>query len=133
MNLYKILFSHTGPKDSETGIKTYVLAKNDEDVYEWIASEPDVNDDGHLFNSWKDKEDDEEEFDIYDDNYNVIGTENFKEKIIRLNGEIYDDDHDYDDAYYGITLFGWELIKENFDTNSVCYTNLVDLGVIIEI
>ena len=52
MNLYKVLFSHYAPKDSETGIKALLLANNDEQVYEWIASEPDLIE-GSMFNSWK--------------------------------------------------------------------------------
>jgi len=106
MNLYKILFSHTAPKDTKTGIETYLLAKNEEEVYEYIDKE---------FNCgcWKDKEGDEEIFDIYDKDYNTIGTETFREKILRIKGEMNEEDYDFSDAYYGITLYGWELVKEN--------------------
>ena len=52
MNLYKVTFSHCAPKDSKQGIKALILAENDEQVYNWIASEPKTNE-GSMFNSWK--------------------------------------------------------------------------------
>jgi len=120
MNLYKILFSHSSPKDTKIGIKTYILAKNEDEVYNYIDKE---------FNcgGWKDKEDEGEVFDIYDKDYKIIGTETFREKILRLKGEMNEEDYDYSDAYYGITLYGWELIKENLNDN---FEELIKLGVI---
>lgn len=43
MNLYTINFEHYSQKDSEQGIYTYLVAKDDTAVYEWIKSEPEVN------------------------------------------------------------------------------------------
>ena len=126
MNLYKISFSHHAPKDREEGIKCLLLAKNDEQVYEWIKSEPEING-NTLYNSWKDSEEENEDFEIYDNNFNVIGNERFKEKIIRLKGQMNDDDYDFSDAYYGITLYGWSLLKENTNSN---YSELIDLGIV---
>ena len=122
MNLYKITFSHTAPKDSKEGIKGYLLAKNDEQVYNYVDK---------TFNCecWKDNEEgeDREPIELYDDDYNVIGTETFKEKMLRIKGEQNDEDYDYCDAYYGITLYGWELVKENADGD---YTEMIELGII---
>tara|TARA_R110001592_G_scaffold17164_1_gene72770 strand:+ start:117 stop:518 length:402 start_codon:yes stop_codon:yes gene_type:complete len=122
MNLYRITFSHTAPKDSKEGIKGYLLAENDEQVYNYVDK---------TFNDecWKDNEEDEdrEPIELYDDDYNVIGTETFKEKMLRIKGEQNDEDYDYCDAYYGITLYGWELVKENADGD---YTEMVELGII---
>ncbi len=126
MNLYKISFSHHAPKDREEGIKCLLLAKNDEQVYEWIKSEPEING-NTLYNSWKDSEEENEDFEIYDNNFNLIGNERFKEKIIRLKGQMNDDDYDFSDAYYGITLYGWSLLKENTNSN---YSELIDLGIV---
>lgn len=112
MNLYKINFTHYAPKDSKEGIITYLVAIDNEQVYEYIKSEPRINDNG-LYNSWKDCEDDNKVYDIYDNNYNVIGTESFKERMIRLGGEMYDEDADVSDSYYGVTHLGWELVKED--------------------
>ena len=124
MNIYKIEFLHASPKDREEGIKCLLLAKNDEQVYEWIKSEPKIGE-RHLYNGWADLEGENEEFEVYNDNYDVIGKENFKQKIIRLKGEMNDDDYDFSDAFYGITLFGWSLLKENVNAD---YSELIELG-----
>jgi len=138
MNLYKVTFSHHSPKDSEQGIKALILAENDEQVYNWITSEPKTKE-GSLFNSWKDREeyswDKEKETFVDKDGdevdegwWNEEGEpENFKERMLRLKGEIEDDSVDFSDSYYGITLFGWELLKENVATD---YLELIELGVL---
>lgn len=138
MNLYKVTFSHHGPKDSEQGIKALILAENDEQVYNWIASEPNTNE-GSMFNSWKDREEYSwnEEKDTFVDKdgdeveegwWDEDGTpENFKERMLRLKGEIEDDSVDFSDSYYGITLLAWELIKEN---TLIDYSELIELGVV---
>lgn len=124
MNLYSIDFLHASPKDTEYGIKCLLLAKSSEQVYEWIKSEPEVSG-SKLFNIWEDSED--EEFEIYDGHFDVIGKETFKQKIIRMEGEMGDEEYDYSNAYYGITLFGWSLLKENVTTD---YSELIELGVV---
>lgn len=139
MNLYKITFSHHGPKDSESGIKCLLLAENDEQVYNWIASEPEVNDDT-MFNSWKEKEsakyDKDQELFIDDDGNEYYWTdekgkpEDFKTRILRFNGEINDDNYDFADVYYGITLFGWELLKENVTES---YSELETTGILFKV
>lgn len=111
MKLYRIDVLHAAPKDTHTSIQGYVIAKNDEQVYEWIKSEPELNG-TTLFNSWSDTEEEGEEFDLYDGEYEVIGAETYKQKIIRLHGEIDDDSVDFEDAYYGITLYGWTEVKD---------------------
>lgn len=138
MNLYKVTFSHHAPKDSEHGIKALILAENDEQVYNWIASEPKINE-GSMFNSWKDREEyswDKEKETFVDKDGDEVDEgwcneegepENFKERMLRLNGEIEDDSVDFSDSYYGITLLGWELLKENVTTD---YSELIELGVV---
>lgn len=117
MNLYVIKFSHYAPKDEEQGIKALLLAQNEEQVYNWISSAPKLKF-GTMFNSWFENEDDE---DCQDDD------ETFKEKILRLKGDIEDDTVDFSNSYYGITLYGWELLKENITTD---YTELIQLGIV---
>lgn len=107
MNIYKINFSHSAPKDTEYGMKCLLLAENDEQVYEWIKQEPEVDGEA-LYNNW---EDDGE----------------FKQKIISLKGEMNDDDYDFSDSFYGITLLGWELVKENALGD---YSELIEAGVV---
>jgi len=112
MNLYQINFDHYSQKDSERGIYTFLVAEDEESVYEWIKSEPKVKD-NMLFNSYKYNEQDGKEYEIYDDKWNVVGIESFRERMLRLGGEMYDDSVELDDLYYGKTLIGWELIKED--------------------
>lgn len=129
MNLYQIQLQHTAPKDTETAIACLLLAENDEQVYEWIKSADEVKN-SHIYCSWDDNEEEGEEFEIFNDDYEVVGTETFKEKIIRLKGEKNDEDYDYTDAYYGITLYGWELLKENVTTD---YSELIELGICFKV
>jgi hypothetical protein len=138
MNLYKVTFSHHAPKDGEQGIKALILAENDEQVFNWIASEPKTNE-GSMFNSWKDREEyswDKEKETFVDKDGDEVdegwwdedgNPENFKERMLRLKGEIEDDSVDFSDSYYGITLLGWELLKENVATD---YSELIELGVV---
>lgn len=101
-NLYKINVLHASPKDSHTSTQGYVVLTNDEDVYKYI-------DEKFNYGGWLDTEEEQEEpLEIYDEDYKVIGHESYKERIIRLNGNIDDEDVDFSDAYYGITLWGWK-------------------------
>lgn len=128
MNLYRITLGHAAPKDWKLSMLGYVLAENDEQVYEYLKSEPEING-SSTYNCWADKEDEKEEFEIYDKEYNVVGKETFKEKMIRIGGEINDDSYDFTDAYYGISLYGWELIKENVTG----LEGAIELGIITQI
>jgi len=121
MNLYRIVFSHTAPKDTERGIKTYLLADDETEVYDHIDE---VYERGY----WSEKEGDGDMFEVYDDVYNVMGTETFREQMMRLHGEAFDKDYDFCDAYYGITLHGWELVAS--DVNIDDFAKAVDLGII---
>ncbi|MGR6760281.1 hypothetical protein ACU1JV_00360 [Paenibacillus sp. T2-29] len=113
MNLYKIMFEHFSQKDSQKGILTYLVADSDSEVYEWIKSEPSSEIWGSIFNSYKYKEKDKEVFDVYDNNYNCVSQEGFRDRMIRLHGDMFDEDVELCDLYYGVTLYGWTLVKEN--------------------
>jgi len=126
MNLYQIQFSHHSPKDAEFGIKCLLLAQDDNEVYEWMASNPTAFGE-RIHTGWKNKEDDNKIFFIYNDQYENVGEESFKQKIIRLTGEIDDPSFDFSDAYYSITLYGWDLLVENVSTD---YSELETLGFI---
>jgi len=125
-NLYSIEFIHYSPKDSEQGIKCLLLAENDEQVFNFI-------DEMYQYNTWSEYETDESfkdenKFDIYDDDdLNIIGTETFKERMIRLKGQMNDEDYELQDLYYGVTLYGWKLLKENIKTD---YSELIKLNII---
>jgi hypothetical protein len=119
MNLYEIMMEHYAPKDSEKGIHTYLAANSDEEVYEWLKSEPILKDGRQIFLTWGMSEEDGEEFGIYDNNYEVIGTETFKDKMIRIKGDMNDEDADFSDLYYGKTFIGWSLIKEGITNEEI--------------
>lgn len=104
MNLYEIRMRHYAPKDSKEGIICYLLTESNEKVYEWIKSEPKIEG-CELYNSW-----------MYDDDPNEEG---FKERIIKCNGDMYDDESEVYDLYYGATQYGWRLIKENISEETV--------------
>ena len=123
MNLYKVLFEHYAPKDSQLGISTFLLAENDNQVYDYINN---IN-----YGLWEDMNNDYDKLNIYDNEMNVIGTETFKEKMIRIKGLIFDEDYELTDLYYGATLYGWELVKENVNVKD--YKELIELGIFIEI
>lgn len=115
MSIYKIKMLHVGPKDRKEGVVCLLIANNDEEVYEWIKKEP-VN----MPNDWADREQeiDEEtgeliQYEVYNDKWDMLGKENFKEKMIRLQGQMNDSDYDFSGSYYGITLYGWELLIMN--------------------
>ncbi len=112
VNLYVLKFRHFAPKDSEDGIKTYLIANSCEEIYEWLKTDPEINE-GTICTPYKCYEESNKEYEIYDEDYKVIGTETFKERMCRLQGDMFDGDVDISDAYYGITLYGWEIVKEN--------------------
>lgn len=129
MNLYKIKFEHFAPKGSKTGIVTYLIAASDEAVYEWMKLDKNI-DDNSICTGYEYHEEDEEIFDVYDSEYNVIGQESFKEKTIRLRGEIHDEEADVSDAYYGVTLYGWDLVTEGVSLEII--KEVKSLGINIE-
>ncbi|WP_397331783.1 hypothetical protein [Paenibacillus sp. JSM ZJ436] len=107
------MFEHYSQKDSKVGTIVHLAANSDEEVYEWLKKEPRLTDGSIIYTSYKYSEEDAETFEIYDANYNVIGTETFKERTIRLHGDMFDEDKELTDLYYGLTLYGWELVKKN--------------------
>ena len=106
MNLYQIMIRHYAPRDSRNGIWGYLLANNSKEVYEWLKSEPTVDDDVidnlHLcWDSWEEEDGD---------------YENFAEQMIRLQDEEATDRANYDDLYYGKTFVSWDKVYGDIDT-----------------
>lgn len=131
MNLYQVMLKHYAPHDSEVGIFTYLVAQSDEAVYEWLKAEPELKDGRQIFNSYKQTESEGETFEIYDKDYNVIGEETFKERMLRLKGEMNDEDVELNDLYYGKTLLGWKVVKEAVEEKEI---NLIQaVGISLEI
>ncbi|KAF6620659.1 hypothetical protein HFE03_07980 [Paenibacillus sp. EKM102P] len=130
MNLYKIMFEHFSQKDSQNGILTYLAANSDSEVYEWLKSEPYSESWGNIFNNYNYKEKDNEVFDIYDNDFSIIDQESFRDRMIRLHGDMYDEEVELSDLYYGATLYGWNLVRENISFNDIKIMR--DLGVNVE-
>lgn len=104
MNLYKVMTNHYSPKDSHRAIWAYVVAESNEQLYEWIKSEPDVED-GKIYTCWTDWEDDSEEYEDEDSK--------FRTQMLVSCDEESTDFADYGDLYYGKTFISWELVKED--------------------
>jgi hypothetical protein len=130
MNLYKIMFEHFSQKDSQKGILTYLAANSDSEVYEWLKSEPSSEDWGSIYNNYNHKEEDNEVFNIYDNDFSIIDQESFRDRMIRLHGDMYDEEVELSDLYYGATLYGWTLVKENISSDDIKIMR--ELGVNVE-
>lgn len=98
MKLYTIKFEHYGASSEYDGIEAYVVADNEEQVYTYIAS---------CLSDWNDKE--AELVTKYDEKWNIVGEETWKEKIMRERGNF---DEDADDCYYGVTQYQWDEGKD---------------------
>jgi len=116
-HLYRIEVEHAAPKDLISAIAGYVIAENEEKLYDYLAScnnryEPKCLkiSTGWKYN-YKENSDNNELYEYYDEEDN-IHTENWKERMIRLKGEIGDEERDYPDAHYGVTYYGWRDLGE---------------------
>ncbi|MDZ5723204.1 hypothetical protein U1F82_18895, partial [Bacillus sp. SXabc123] len=130
MNLYEINFKHFAPKDSEQGILTYLYAKTDNDVYAWLKTDPILSNGRSIYTNFEDNEEEGGTFEIYDNSYKIIGHETYKERIIRLRGEINDESVELDDLFYGQTLIGWKKVGSNISLEQIEAAK--DLGINIE-
>lgn len=117
MKLYTKYTRHCAPRDCQE-FESFVLANDDEEMLVGCDE----------YGLWNDKHDEGEIYEIYNEDYNVIGTETYLEKMLRIRGEFNDEDADYSDAYYGITHIGWSEgvdISEN-DTNTLLRLGVVE-------
>ena len=119
MKLYKIKVLHGGPKDSHESIETYLIADNDEQVLDWI----DINKTGGIWSSYE-KYLGAEDFKYYLDDKPVT----MKEWVFANKGDI-DDENGWDNAYYGIIKWGWELVADSYDID---YAILIKLGIAVK-
>jgi hypothetical protein len=102
MILYKILVAHYGPKDNHRSIEGYIVRENEERAFEHVISL-----------GYHGEESLAEEHEVYNDDYEVVGTETLREKLLRLGGDYFDPDCvGRSDLYYGHTEYGWEEVKE---------------------
>lgn len=105
MKLYTILIRHCAPKDFKESIVGYFIAEDDTAIMEYINKEL-------TSGIWQDRHEQDGLVDIHDEDYNVIDTVTYKEKMLRIRGEFHDKWADYSDKYYGVTHYGWTEGKE---------------------
>lgn len=96
-NLYRIIVLHGGPKDSHTSTETYLIADNEEAVFAWI--------DKKNFKVWSGRDEDDLRTD--EDTDTEVP---FKDWVMKKRGDL-DDEEGWEDAYYGITKWGWEPVE----------------------
>ena len=104
MNIYKILMTHAAPKDYEIAIKEYVIAEDDKAVFNYLKNESE-----YVSSYWTDIENNG---DIYYDDIKKI------DFIFENNGESKIESN-WDDLYYGSTMYDWELFKENINDTDI--------------
>lgn len=108
MKLHRILLRHCAPRDCVEVTERFVIADDEEEILRRLADKEGKFTYGLWWDRDEDASDDDEEvgvYYIYDERYNVIGTETYMERMLRLRGEFHDEDADYSDAYYG--HWGW--------------------------
>lgn len=99
--LYRIVVRHHAPKGSHTSTQGYTIQESAEKVLDWLMDQGwFYYDEDHLA----------EEFDVYDEDYDRIGTETRREEWLRVGGQTNSEHVDYSDLYYGLTLYGWEEV-----------------------
>ena len=123
MDIYKIIVQHFSQKDSHTSIEVFLLAESDEAVYQWVDKEK-------CYEMYSERDEEDGLIDIYSDDYEVIGQETFKEKMLRIGGEYFDEDYEPQDLYYGDTIYGWEKLES--DMLDIEIEALKKLGVLVE-
>ncbi len=117
MNLYKHVFTHYAPKDSEYGIKKYFLAENDEEAFLKVYSFGSCLTIDIIENKETQEYEGKKYYYIDGKEYPLSLTiEEAKQIIIKARGEMFMEDMSLQDLYYGRTYEGWELIQENLTT-----------------
>ena len=129
MNLYAITFVHYAQRGSQEGIYTYLVAKDSEDVYDWFNLERPTSGGYLIYSHHKDYENDGKTYSLYDSNYNIIGEESHRDKMIRLQGELYDEDLELSDLYYGKTVLGWHIISAGISKEDVIAARRIGVSI----
>ncbi len=114
--LFRIIVLHGAPKDSHTSTETYLVAKGETEVFEWIDKHKN-------FNAWADKEEEGVTQEDEDDGEDIT----FREWAMMHRGDLTDDEG-WDDAYYGVTKWGWESVAATPEDIAV----LIRLGIAVE-
>lgn len=115
-NLYRILSSHYSPKDGHDSIMGYIICENEEQVFD-VMKDSLKFDYKHSCIGWIGDLEEDDGYYIDDDLDRFIECTH-KERILAEKGELRCDEY-LEDLYYGQTLYGWELAKENLSESEI--------------
>lgn len=123
MKLWELRFRHYAPKDSEEGIIGYLIADSSEQIYNFIKTEPSLKDGSKygkgLYVSWGDLDNTENE--EYDEGH--------RQRLIDCCGEMYDEEEEVNDAFYGVTHYGWVCVRNEISNLEIA--TLQSCGLIV--
>lgn len=112
MKLFEIISNHYSPKDCHSSTMDYVLAEDENQVYDFIKDKY----------GWIGDEDE-----LYWDEETKEETATHRESVIKNQGELEEEQY-LNDLYYGVTLYGWEIIAEDVDIKD--FQKSIELGII---
>jgi len=115
MNLFRILMTHYAPKDSATGTESYVICENESKFYDYFK-EQDFD--------WI------EDYECYFDK-EELEEKSWKERVIEGRGYSEMELDIYNDLYYGLTAYDWEIVAEDINVDD--FKKAIELGIIKEI
>jgi len=115
--LFRIIVLHGAPKDSHTSTETYLIAADEEEVFMWVNEKKN-------FGGWTEEDDDGIPTRWDDDAKAELSLPNW----VKKNRGDLTDDEGWDDAYYGVTKWGWEPMDASQDDITV----LIRLGIAVE-
>jgi hypothetical protein len=103
MKLFKVLLTHVATKDHQTAIKEYVIANTHGDVFNYLYEKA-----GYTW--WNERE--------WDDSIKNVVLFGHGESAL---------DSDWADAYYGITEYDWEQVRNSLSQDEI--DTLVELEI----
>jgi len=116
MNLYKILIEHCSPKDSVIATVGYILCDDREALYKWFETEPHFAGIFVHLGLFDEDERNKTTVEVYEDEEGRRETTySYKDAWMKFGGDIFDPVNgimDYDNLYYGKSLFGFEDLGE---------------------
>lgn len=123
MKLWELRFKHYAPRDSEEGIIGYLIADSSEQIYDYLKSEPTLKDGTEygrgIYVNWYYKDDpNDEEYE-----------ENHRQRLIDCCGEMYDDEEEVNDAFYGVIHYGWNCVRDEISNLEIA--TLQSCGIVV--
>lgn len=107
--LFRIIVLHGAPKDIHQSTETYLVAESEEAVCAWINKEKQ-----HGY--WFDEDSEDEPNVRYDDDNETEVP--FRDWVMKKRGDL-EDEEGWEDAYYGVTKWGWEPVEASGDDIAV--------------